>query len=220
VIAVEGEKHLDERVKIVWLSGTAITLFVFTAVATAAFLIFSDQIVIYGIPRSSFLMIIFGVDLIIGAPVYIWNELTYRNFTYALRHNDILIRQGVITRKNIIIPYVTIQDITTERTLLERALGIATILIETAGSSRAAAETPLPGIANKDEVIVDILERVRHAKGVSSIASITVKRPIEDLLEAVIDELREISIKLDEIVPPKKYKMVPNPPVFGKSAGI
>ncbi|MEM4634151.1 MAG: PH domain-containing protein [Candidatus Anstonellaceae archaeon] len=152
-----------------------------------------------GIAKRDVPLIFVSVVLAFSIFYYIWIELTYINFTYELRDADIVIREGVFTRKTTVIPYVTIQDINSERTILERILGLATLEIETAGSSRIASETFIPGISNKDELIAEIMRRVQLAKGESHQSSNSKLQTTEALLEAILQELKILSSKIDKL---------------------
>jgi uncharacterized membrane protein YdbT with pleckstrin-like domain len=207
---VEDVRCLDPKVKVIWLSPLLLVAGIFTLLGFAAYLVVPPEVALYGVQRNSIPLLVLALDALACIPVYIYSELVYRNFTFTLTDTNILVRQGVITRKSTIIPYVAIQDITSERSLLERLLGIATIEIETAGSSRLASETYIPGIANKDALIAEIMAMVNAAK--SAHAEREGQRPLpsaERILLAILRELRRIG---ESIGKPGKQNSNGGPP--------
>ena len=196
-------RRLDRRVKVVWEFPTIVTMAVFWLVASFAYALLAPENSIFGISHFMFpIALLVALLAFIGLPLNIWIGMVYRNFTFELSDKDIIIREGVITRKTTVIPYARIQDIRSERTLIERMLGIATLEIETAGSSKVASETLIPGIADKNELISEIMERVEKAKsgdGISSGGNGARQGGAEAALAEVLKELKTISSKLDTL---------------------
>jgi len=158
-------RHLDPKVKLVWfIPPAAILLFLWLAVFLALFL-FGVESPISGVSRQFFAAgLFFFMLLFIAAPVYAYNHVEYMSFTYELAPKEFILRQGVFTRETTVIPYARIQNINTSRTMLERLMGLATLGIDTAGTNPNAAEGLLPGVARKDELIREIMDRVEAAK--------------------------------------------------------
>ncbi|HEX7091258.1 MAG TPA: PH domain-containing protein [Longimicrobiales bacterium] len=66
----------------------------------------------------------------------------YRSWGYRLRDADLLVRRGVLWRTISIVPHARIQYVDTRRGPLERALGLATVVVYTAGTRGAAVHIP------------------------------------------------------------------------------
>lgn len=203
-----GMRHLDSRVKMVWELPTLITLAVFWLVASVAYFTFMPGGAILGLSHAFFpIALLLAALILVGLPLHIWVGMIYDNFTIELAPQDIIIREGVFTRKTTVIPYARIQDIRSERTITERFFGIATLEIETAGSSKVASQTLIPGIADKNELIREIMRNVEIAKsgdGTSARAegvAIAQKSAstMEFTLLAILKELKTISFKLDNL---------------------
>ena len=159
-------RHLDPKIKFVWIAPEAGALLVIWLLASIGYMMLSVDIgMLSGIPRILvpfiFLIVLF---LFGGLPAFGWHHLTYVNFTYELTGHEVIIREGVLTRKRTVIPYTRIQNINTERTLLERMLGLATIKIETAGANQNVSEGMIPGIGNRDSLVSELLEEVERVK--------------------------------------------------------
>ncbi|MFA6214072.1 MAG: PH domain-containing protein [Candidatus Micrarchaeia archaeon] len=187
--------HLHRNVKIIWFLPTAAVLLFVLIAGLVLFQVFPSALV-FGITSSSSFLILPAAALALGAIAYFWLDLIYKNFTYELGGMEIVIRQGVVTRKTTVIPYATIQDITSERSMLERMLGLATLEIETAGSAHLASETDLPGIADKDAVIGNIMQRVAKVKGTMGAESREQGWSANQLLAEILGELKGISSRL------------------------
>ncbi|OYR57961.1 PH domain-containing protein [Halorubrum halodurans] len=59
----------------------------------------------------------------------------YRRFEYALTEDTLDIRSGVISRREREIPYRRIQNVDVSRSVIQRAIGVAAVDLETAGGS-------------------------------------------------------------------------------------
>lgn len=149
-----------------------------------------------GINQSNGIFILPLIVLLFGVLLYGWLELIYRNFTYEYGEREFVIRQGVMTRKTTVIPYAAIQDIASERSLLERALGLATLEIETAGSAHLASEITLPGISNKDALISHLMQFVEKAKSARGMEAMQEGADAGQLLAGILKELKFISYQL------------------------
>jgi uncharacterized membrane protein YdbT with pleckstrin-like domain len=64
---------------------------------------------------------------------FIFANLKYNNYFYSLSDSFLLIEWGILTKKQVSIPYVQIENVNIKRTILDMLLGLAQINIETAG---------------------------------------------------------------------------------------
>lgn len=76
-------------------------------------------------------ILIVAVVLIAGGTL--WPILTWATATYTLTNRRLITRRGVITRTGRDIPLTRINDVSTERGLLDRIFGCGTLVIESAG---------------------------------------------------------------------------------------
>lgn len=167
----QSQRHLDPRVRIVWLLPTALVIAAIWLVGSALAFIFGPQ-QLSAIPLPPLMLpiaLLAALLLVLGLPAYVWVHMNYVNFTYELAQNEIVIREGVFTRKRTVIPYGRVQNISTQRTILERSLGLATLNIETAGSNPGVSEGILPGISDYEGAISELLERVERTKKMSGL---------------------------------------------------
>lgn len=188
--------HLDKNVKLLWFAPIgALIIFLFLA-STAAFLLYPSTSfsVITG---SNYFLTLPVVALAFGFLAFGWIEVVYRNFTYQLHEQELIIRKGVFTHTSNTIPYSNIQDVTSERSLSERFLGIATLRFETSGSSHLISETELPGIANKERVINEIMEHVKRSKSAMGAETRAQGADTTYLLTGILNELKSLSLKFD-----------------------
>lgn len=75
-------------------------------------------------------------------------NLRYTGWAFEIRMNELRIRRGVVVRTTSVIPFGRIQHVDMRQNVLERWLGLARILIYTAGVY--GAETVVPGLALAD----------------------------------------------------------------------
>lgn len=132
-------------------------------------------------------LLILGMVVLLLLPVFVWIELRYKNFTFAFMDTGMLIREGVVYKKRIDIPYSAIENVAVDKPLVQRLLGIGTLVIDTAGGDEK--EGILPGVDSPDETMNELLEMIKSVKGSGE------KERSEkslSLLKEIRDELRSI----------------------------
>jgi len=195
----DNARHVDRKVIWVWMAPTAIALFIIWLLCSLAYLFMPADVTILGLHKMVFPMALFFlIAAAAGIPLYAWFYLTYDRLTFELAENDLVLREGVLTRKSTVIPYEKIEDLSSERTLFERMLGLATIEVETAGRSHPGSEMVIPGISNKDELISELLMIVNAKK--AKAPSEPGKPSSEQLLADILKELKTLSSKFDTFV--------------------
>lgn len=120
------------------------------------------------------------------------------NLSYAIEEERVIISKGIITKKNVNIPYSAITDFTLSRSLYERWLNIATIFIQTAGQSAQAGghEGKLEGLVDFDDLHKTLQSRVSHYK--ASIDEKAAPESEQDILQSILDEIKKINRKLND----------------------
>jgi membrane protein YdbS with pleckstrin-like domain len=98
---------------------------------------------------------VIGVLLILGS---LWVALHYRIWVYQIRGDAIYLERGVLTHVRTLVPYVRIQHVDTSRGPFERALGLSTLVVYTAGSR--GADVSIPGLTPTEAS--DLQQRVKE----------------------------------------------------------
>ncbi|PSQ46213.1 hypothetical protein BRD15_09660 [Halobacteriales archaeon SW_6_65_15] len=70
--------------------------------------------------------------------------LRYRVWRFEVRDDDLYLERGVLTRVNTVVPFVRVQHVDTQRGPVERAVGLASVVVYTAGSR--GADVTIPGL--------------------------------------------------------------------------
>jgi membrane protein YdbS with pleckstrin-like domain len=96
-----------------------------------------------------------GVLLVLGS---LWVALHYRIWVYQIRGDAIYLERGVLTHVRTLVPYVRIQHVDTSRGPFERALGLSTLVVYTAGSR--GADVSIPGLTPTEAS--DLQQRVKE----------------------------------------------------------
>jgi membrane protein YdbS with pleckstrin-like domain len=122
------------------------------------------------------------------AAVYAYVEIRYRKFVFALRERDFLIQKGVIGKVRYVIPYEKIQNVTVSRDIIDQALGLGTLHIETAAHVIVDNDIVLPGVSNEENLVSELVERSREARDAAGEAPATMINVMKEILE----ELRAI----------------------------
>jgi putative membrane protein len=105
--------------------------------------------------------------------------LSYLFFRYQIREDSILIRQGVIKKKQLDIKFERIQGVNTKQNPVYRVLGLVTISFDTAGS--AANEGNLPAVTR--EFANALRERIGNKKDKQATDDTVVAAPTDVLLK-------------------------------------
>ena len=80
-----------------------------------------------------------------GATASLLPRARYRAWGFAVRQADLVVRRGVVWRTTSIVPHARIQHVDTRQGPLERRLGLARVVVHTAGSVGGAIG--IPGLA-------------------------------------------------------------------------
>lgn len=135
VSALTGpEQRLDPRVRYQWALGAVIGAGIAGALAAVVGLFLFDDPVTYG--GGTFLSLV-AVGLAFAV-------LRYRVWRYEVRTDSLFLERGVVTRVRTVVPYVRIQHVDVSRGPVERTLGLASVVVYTAGSR--GADVTIPGV--------------------------------------------------------------------------
>jgi len=139
---------LNPRVRLVWAVGAVVTATVLGAVAAAV-----DRFVFeVGVPV---VVAVAGLALAAGVVNAV---LKYRIWRFDVREDDLYLERGVLTRVNTVVPFVRVQHVDTQRGPVERTLGLASVVVYTAGSR--GADVTVPGLT--PERADELQERLRR----------------------------------------------------------
>lgn len=132
---------------------------------------------------------------LLAAPIVV---LWIRNLTYAVEDDRITIHKGILTKIQQNIPYRAITDFELHRSLYDRALGIGTIKVQTAGQGTTATgyEGQLSGLTDWAALHGDLRTRLKllhpHADMATGVNNAPASASDRSLLQAILDELRAI----------------------------
>jgi uncharacterized protein len=76
--------------------------------------------------------------------------LRYRSWGFALRDADLYLEYGILFRTTSIVPHARIQHVDTQHGPVDRALGIADLVVYTAGTRGAMVTVPALGMADAE----------------------------------------------------------------------
>jgi len=137
------------------------------------------------------------------APTFALIPAYYRSIEYELGDEEVIVRQGIITKAIKTVPYRTMTNIEVKRGLLDRWLGIGGIAIHTAGfSQQGGAEIRLSGLGDHEEVHAELFAALRRYRartgatlGVEGAPASTEEVP--QLLGQILEELKALRRSID-----------------------
>jgi membrane protein YdbS with pleckstrin-like domain len=145
------ERKLGSQVRYVWLLQTLISAVVFGLLTGVPALLVFDQLLVG--PA------VFAFFLLVGGALAF---LRYRRWSYEVREDSLFLERGVVTQTRTVVPYVRIQHVDASRGPVERAFGLATAVVYTAGSR--GADVSIPGLTpERADDLQDRLKRLAIA---------------------------------------------------------
>jgi putative membrane protein len=135
----------------------------------------------------------------------------YHTMRYTFTAEGISMRWGILFRREVIVNYARIQDIHLRSNIIERWLGLARVLVQTASGS-SGAEMTLEGLKEFEAVRDFLYSRMRGVKETSApparqvaegTATASHDRELAAILQEVAGELREIRLALAARPPAK-----------------
>lgn len=138
---------LSPRIRTVWLVVAVLMAAVVGTVVGVA-------------PTEEYVEAPLGVFVFVGLLVLLgaYQFLRYRNWGFEVQDDAVYIEHGVVVRVKKVVPFVRIQHIDSRRGPVERATGLATLVIYTAGSR--GADVSIPGL--KPERADELREQLRE----------------------------------------------------------
>jgi putative membrane protein len=133
--------------------GNLVLLFIFALFGIPQFLDGALAFAIAGV------LVVLGLLAIVG-----WQYAYYRRFSYDLTEDTLDVDAGVLSRRSREIPYGRIQNVEIERSVVQRALGLAEVRVETAGGSDTEAQFQFVGAAEADRLQNELSERKRRSR--------------------------------------------------------
>jgi membrane protein YdbS with pleckstrin-like domain len=113
-------------------------------------------------------LIVFLSLMVVGSILY------YNSWSYALEEDYLVINFGILWKKTNRVPYTRIQNVNVVRGPILRIFGLCRVVAETAGRSAStsawgphvgAPEAWIPGPEEGEEIVEDILRRIKEHHG-------------------------------------------------------
>ena len=107
----------------------------------------------------------FGWGIGLGAALYLFAVIglpsrRYRRWGYHTGKRAIRIASGLLVRRETVVPYDRVQHIDVSRGPIERAFGVATLTLHTAGSYNSTVDLPGLAIDDANRMRDDIREHI------------------------------------------------------------
>ena len=209
------ERHLDGRIKLVWLLPTfpLALLVLLLGIGALIILPFGEPAAIMpSINLGTFIILaIIAIEFVVIFPSWSMVKLRYDRFTYSFEPDGLVIRSGIFAREKIVLPYERIQEIRVERSLVEQMLSLSTLCIDTASQTAnagAKCSAVLPGITytNRRTLVEDIImSRIMHRRAGAGLEGLVIPHDYES--EAfMLQELHTIHEMLEEKTASKEMK--------------
>lgn len=127
-------RSLHPRIRVVWILQAVLSSAIFAAIVGVAGF--------FALDRGIWLPVAVFVASFLLAGTH--GLLRYRIWRYEIREDALYLERGVLTRVKTVVPFVRIQHVDSRRSPLERATGLASTVVYTAGSR--GADVTVPGL--------------------------------------------------------------------------
>ena len=140
-------ESLHPRVRLLWVLSTVIQASVLGVIAYLVdrFAVSLPQTVVVG---GWVVLVVLGVVHAVAA---------HRIWRFDLQDDALFLLRGVVTRTDTSVPYVRVQHVDTTRGPIERAIGLASVVVYTAGTR--GADITIPGL--RPERATELREQLR-----------------------------------------------------------
>ncbi|WP_233571937.1 PH domain-containing protein [Halosegnis longus] len=125
---------LDSGVRVVWGVWALVGALMLAGIAGAAGFATVAQILL---PAGVTFLVVAGLGVV-------YTLARYRAWWYAVQADSLHLSRGVLTRVHTVVPFVRVQHVDVSRGPLERALGLSSVVVYTAGSR--GADVTIPGL--------------------------------------------------------------------------
>ena len=132
---VGPRRTLDPSVQRVWALQAVVPTLVLGGIVAGVFSFFE--------PGGAWVGAVVALAVFVVAAVFA--VLRYRSWSYEVREDSLYLERGVLTEVTTVVPYVRIQHVDASRGPVERAFGLATTVVYTAGSR--GADVSIPGLS-------------------------------------------------------------------------
>ncbi|QLG26834.1 PH domain-containing protein [Halorarum halophilum] len=125
---------LDPRVRLVWIGGALVT--------AAVLAVLGFGVRRFGVPfPEAAIVAVVALAAVVGVVLAL---LRYRVWRFEVRGDSLYLVRGVLTRTDTSVPFVRVQHVDTRRGPVERAVGLASVVVYTAGTR--GADITIPGL--------------------------------------------------------------------------
>ncbi|MFB6222598.1 MAG: PH domain-containing protein [Haloarcula sp.] len=140
-------ESLHPRVRLLWILSTIVQA---SVLAVVAFLIdrFAFSLPQTVVAAGWVVLVVLGIVHAVAA---------HRIWRFDLQDDALFLLRGVVTRTDTSVPYVRVQHVDTTRGPIERAVGLASVVVYTAGSR--GADITIPGL--RPERATELREQLR-----------------------------------------------------------
>jgi len=142
------------------------------------------------------LAISMGVNLLWGVPAVLLMGPYFRSLQYQIQEEQVIMHLGIITCSVKYVPFRTVTNMTVKRDPLDRAFGIGSLEIQTAGiSGTTKAEQHLVGLEDPEAVYGLAVQALRRFRGSMSPTAADIEE--DDVMRAILGEVRAIRERLE-----------------------
>jgi membrane protein YdbS with pleckstrin-like domain len=202
--------HLDPKVKIYWLVPSILFLALVWLIAVAGVALIDEDQLVFGMRPPMFALIsALALAVFVLLPLYLYYSLEYNAYSYEFSEQAIVVRNGILSTNEVVIPYAHISRIEAERSVLERLMGLVSVEIVTPGPKELEINHTIPGIPAKVNFAEELEKWKENARALR--APWEQEKPSQDreVLLKLLAEMRDLNENVSGLLreiraPPRK----------------
>ncbi|NTU89923.1 MAG: PH domain-containing protein, partial [Actinobacteria bacterium] len=123
------------------------------------------------IPTYALVLIPIVIIVLVAAIACVYAYLSYKNFTWEITDTELHVSRGIISKKQTHIPFQRIHSLDSTAKLIDRLLGVVTLNVQTAGSSRPEAVLAGLKLSDAEALRAEIFKRKSGLTKVHAVAA-------------------------------------------------
>ena len=125
----------EKRITLLWFAQVSIISAVISSIISGAFSVLMQE------AAATVFLILLTTGNLISALHTVYR---YRSWNYEIRDDHLYLEHGVLVKVKTMVPFVRIQHVDTQKNVVDRLLGVSSVVVYTAGSR--GSDVLIPGV--------------------------------------------------------------------------
>jgi len=133
------DRKPEKRITLLWFIQASIVAGIVSSITTGILSVFNQGF------SANVLILFLTIGNILAAVHTVYR---YRSWKYEIKKDHIYLEHGVLVKIKTMVPFVRIQHVDTQKSILDRLLGVSSVVVYTAGSR--GSDVSIPGVIPRE----------------------------------------------------------------------